>query len=137
MEDLQRLESRLLEVLEEAEEAQVGKSRELGGEKEGGWTIVPGSWSGRKDIAMGWLPVRGKALELVRQREALGNRVLFAQMSMMSSYVKTMLSGCKVLTGLCRHIKNQDVRAAEREVRERDRMERLEKKLGYLEDLLR
>ena len=40
---------------------------------------------GRTDIALSWLPVRAKALELVRQRDALGSRVLFAQMSMISS----------------------------------------------------
>lgn len=85
MEDLKRLESRLLEIVEEAEKAQKEKRGEIGGDKEEGWTVIPGSWKGRKDIAVGWLPVRAKALELVRQREALGSRVLFAQMSMISS----------------------------------------------------
>jgi len=79
MEDLTRLELRLLEVIEEAE-----LGEQIGG-KDNGWTIVPGSWKGRKDIAIGWVPVRAKALELVRQREALGSRVMFAQMSLMSS----------------------------------------------------
>lgn len=84
MEELGRLEERLLECLAEAEEG-VSKSEvdEKGNEK--GWTIVPGRLRGRTDIAMSWLPVRAKALELVRQRDALGNRVLFAQMSLISS----------------------------------------------------
>ena len=47
-----------------------------------GWRWMPGSWGRwdvRTEIAVQWLPVRTKALELVRQREALGSRVLFAQ----------------------------------------------------------
>jgi hypothetical protein len=83
VEQLGKLEERLLECFAEAEE---GVDRKTGrdGEK-GGWTIVPRSVRGRTDIAMSWLPVRAKALELVRQRDALGSRVLFAQMSMISS----------------------------------------------------
>ncbi len=80
VEQLGQLEERLLECLAEAEE---GVDRKQGGD--GGWTIVPRSVRGRTDIAMSWLPVRAKALELVRQRDALGSRVLFAQMSMISS----------------------------------------------------
>jgi hypothetical protein len=77
MDQLGKLEERLLALLTEAEEKTgevdvVGKS----------WTIVP---TRRTGIALSWLPVRAKALELVRQRDALGNRVLFAQMSMISS----------------------------------------------------
>ena len=95
VEDLSRLEARLLEIVEEAE------MKANGGEKESfdgiqrsntgvtmqdkGWTIVPRGVRGKTDIAMSWLPVRAKALELVRQRDALGSRVLFAQMSMISS----------------------------------------------------
>jgi len=85
IDDLQRLESRLLEVVEEAEKDQQQRRGEPGGDKEEGWTVVPGSWRGRKDMAVAWLPVRAKALDLVRQREALGSRVLFAQMSMISA----------------------------------------------------
>jgi hypothetical protein len=77
MEQLGKLEERLLELLTEAEEA-----AERGVGKERGWTILPG---GRTGIALSWLGVRTKALELVRQRDALGSRVLFAQMSMISS----------------------------------------------------
>lgn len=73
MEQLGRLEERLLDLLAEAEES---------GRGEKGWTVLPG---GRTGIALGWLGVRTKALELVRQRDALGNRVLFAQMSMIAS----------------------------------------------------
>jgi hypothetical protein len=84
VEQLGKLEERLLECLAEAEEA---VDRENGDrrEKEGGWTIVPSRLRGRTGIAMSWVPVRARALELVRQRDALGSRVLFAQMSMISS----------------------------------------------------
>jgi hypothetical protein len=87
VEQLGKLEERLLECLAEAEEGVDRKTGENGkGENgKGGWTIVPRSVRGRTDIAMSWLPVRAKALELVRQRDALGSRVLFAQMSMISS----------------------------------------------------
>lgn len=81
VEQLGKLEERLLECFAEAEEGVDRKE----GEKGGWWTIVPRSVRGRTDIAMSWLPVRAKALELVRQRDALGSRVLFAQMSMISS----------------------------------------------------
>ena len=84
VEQLGKLEERLLECLAEAEEGVDRKTGRDGAGKEG-WTIVPRSVRGRTDIAMSWLPVRAKALELVRQRDALGSRVLFAQMSMISS----------------------------------------------------
>ena len=82
MEQLGKLEERLLELLTEAEDsAERGLGREKGREKGRAWTILPG---GRTGIGMSWLGVRTKALELVKQREALGSRVLFAQMSMIS-----------------------------------------------------
>jgi hypothetical protein len=84
VEQLGKLEERLLECLAEAEEG-VDRKNGDGREKEGGWTIVPSRLRGRTGIAMSWVPVRAKALELVRQRDALGSRVLFAQMSMISS----------------------------------------------------
>jgi hypothetical protein len=87
VEQLGKLEERLLECLAEAEEG-VDRKQDRDGEKGGeggGWTIVPRSVRGRTDIAISWLPVRRRALELVRQRDALGSRVLFAQMSMISS----------------------------------------------------
>jgi hypothetical protein len=89
VEQLGKLEERLLECLAEAEEG-VDQRIDEGGEKgrkgeQEGWTVIPRGLRGRTDIAINWLPVRTKALELVRQREALGSRVLFAQMSMISS----------------------------------------------------
>jgi len=83
MDQLGKLEERLLELLTEAEVA-ANKERDVDW-KGGIWTVIPRGWRGRTDIAMSWLPVRAKALELVRQRDALGSRVLFAQMSMISS----------------------------------------------------
>lgn len=60
-----------------------------GGKKEGwnstGWNWMPGSWGLRTEIAVQWLPVRTKALDLMRQREALGSRVLFAQNALIGS----------------------------------------------------
>jgi hypothetical protein len=82
LDQLGRLEERILECLAEAEE---GVDRADGIGKKNGWTIVPKRVQGRTDIAVKWLPVRAKALELVRQRDALGGRVLFAQMSLISS----------------------------------------------------
>ncbi|TVY78458.1 hypothetical protein LSUE1_G001712 [Lachnellula suecica] len=123
MEQLGKLEERLLELLTEVE---VAASRQGEGGGKGGWTIVPRGLKGRTDVAMSWLPVRAKALELVRQRDALGSRVLFAQMSMISSRVR-----------------DQESRARKREERDRERMERLEKmadaqheKLDRLENLV-
>ncbi|KAG9231234.1 hypothetical protein BJ875DRAFT_506798 [Amylocarpus encephaloides] len=83
MEQLGKLEERLLELLTDAEDT-ANRQNEKGKEDEK-WTIVPEGWRGRTGIAMTWLPVRAKALELVRQRDALASRVLFAQMSMISS----------------------------------------------------
>lgn len=71
-----------MECIPEAEE-NVGKGEREGKEKK--WTIIPQAVRGRTDIAMSWLPVRAKALDLVLQRDALGNRVLFAQMCLVSS----------------------------------------------------
>jgi len=80
VEELGRLEERLLECLAEAENAERVRELEIPGssEKEPEWTIIPRRMRGRTDIAISWLPVRAKALELVRQRDALGSRVLFA-----------------------------------------------------------
>jgi hypothetical protein len=88
MDQLGKLEERILECVVEAEES--ASTLERDAEKSEGWTIVPRGLRGRTDIAMSWLPVRGKALELVRQRDALGSRVLFAQMSLISSYVSSV-----------------------------------------------
>jgi len=79
MEQLGMLEERLLEVVTEAED------KVPVDEKEKKWTVVPRGRGFGGGIAMSWLPVRAKALDLVRRRDALGSRVLFAQMSMISS----------------------------------------------------
>ncbi|KAE9373568.1 hypothetical protein N431DRAFT_456332 [Stipitochalara longipes BDJ] len=126
VEQLGKLEERLLECLAEAEEGVDRKTGRDGSGEKGGWTIVPRSVRGRTDIAMSWLLVRAKALELVRQRDALGSRVLFAQMSMISERVR-----------------DQETKSRKGEQKQRDRLERLEKmvhaqheKLDRLEDLM-
>lgn len=81
MDDLIKLEKRILELLAEAETKAAGQDAE----NRGDWTLVPKSWSFTTNVAMAWLPVRSKTLELVRQREALTARVQFTQMSMISS----------------------------------------------------
>lgn len=84
MDDILKLEERLLDLVAETEaKATV--------DEEGGWTLVPRSWQGgRTTVAMAWLPVRAKALELVRQRESLTARVQFMQMSMISSRLRDL-----------------------------------------------
>ncbi|TVY17648.1 hypothetical protein LARI1_G003517 [Lachnellula arida] len=124
MDQLGKLEERLLELLTEVE---VAASKEADEDGRGGvWAFVPRGLRGRTDIAMSWLPVRAKAMELVRQRDALGSRVLFAQMSMISSRVR-----------------DQESRAKKREESEREQMESLKttvqaqnEKLDKLEDLI-
>lgn len=80
MEQLGKLEERLLELLTDTE-VKATQEREPGKR----WTLVPQQLRFTTSIAMSWLPVRTKALELVRQRDALGSRVLFTQMSLISS----------------------------------------------------
>ena len=85
MDDLLNLEQRLLDIVAETE------TKAAMGEEESRWTLVPQSWrGGRTSVAMAWLPVRTKALELVRQREGLTARVQFMQMSMISSRLKDL-----------------------------------------------
>ncbi|RDW94763.1 hypothetical protein BP5796_00526 [Coleophoma crateriformis] len=133
MDQLGKLEERLLELLTETEiRATSGRDSE----GEGGsitsriagrrWTLVPEGVRGNTAIAVAWLRVRGKALELVRQRDALGSRVLFAQMSLVSSRVR-----------------DQEARQKKREESHRERLERLEstvnaqnEKLDRLEGLV-
>ncbi|KAM3066630.1 hypothetical protein ACMFMG_002342 [Clarireedia jacksonii] len=119
MEQLGQLEERLLELVTETE---------ISASKEGSrrWTFVPRGIASRGGVAMSWLAVRTKALELVRQRDALGARVLFSQMSMMSSRVR-----------------DQESRAKEQEDVNRERLDRLERmvysqheKLDRLESLV-
>lgn len=114
MDDLARLETRLLELVAETElKAEAGSSGNVGekamgsGGEDGRFGLVRRGtalgtsaakrwwqwlWAGSgrstvlpTSVAMAWLPVRAKALELVRQRDALTARVLFTQMSMVSS----------------------------------------------------
>lgn len=82
MDDLLRLEDRLLELVEETESKAAIEDNEGDGRK---WTLVPRSWGFTTAVAVAWLPVRTKALGLVRQRDALTARVSFTQMSMISS----------------------------------------------------
>jgi hypothetical protein len=100
MDQLGKLEERILECVVEAEQQSTSAAALEREEKDGGWTIIPRGLRGRTDIAMSWLPVRGKALELVRQRDALGSRVLFAQMSLISSYVSSVFHVLFVFLGL-------------------------------------
>ncbi|KAL7625991.1 N-acetylglucosaminyl-phosphatidylinositol de-N-acetylase [Parahypoxylon ruwenzoriense] len=87
MDDLVRLEQRLLEIVEEIE-IKAGSEDEQRGDTR--WTIVPKSWGFTTAVAMAWLPARTKALELVRQRDALAARVSFTQMSMISSRIRDL-----------------------------------------------
>lgn len=84
MDDIVKLEQRILELLAETEQRVATKARD---DEEGNWTLVPRSWGFTTEVAIAWLPVRTKALELVRQRDALTARVQFTQMSMISSWV--------------------------------------------------
>lgn len=70
MDDVLNLELRLLEVISDIEiRAARGVNRK----------------GVRPSVAVEWLGARSKALELVRQREALTARVQFLHMSMMTS----------------------------------------------------
>jgi hypothetical protein len=77
MDDLVKLEDRLLELIADAEERAANNDSQ--------WAP---SWRNFGFVnAMAWLAVRTKALDLVRQREALTSRVQFTQMSMIALYV--------------------------------------------------
>jgi hypothetical protein len=82
MDDLAKLEKRLLELVADTEERAASSERGSAARR---WTLVPRSWTFSTGVAVAWLPVRTKALELVRQRDALTSRVQFTQMSMISS----------------------------------------------------
>jgi hypothetical protein len=81
MDDLGKLEKRLLELVADTEERAAASETK----DDARWTLVPRSWTFSTSVAVAWLPVRTKALELVRQRDALTARVQFTQMSMISS----------------------------------------------------
>lgn len=82
MDDLLNLEQRLLDLVTDIEVKSA-----LRGASE--WTLLPRRWAAggraRPSVAVSWLGVRTKALELVRQREALTARVQFLQVSMLSA----------------------------------------------------
>lgn len=88
LEQLGRLEERLLELLADVElevSKLENKESDNGGES-GTWTLVPRRYSFKTgSIASAWVPIRTKALDLVRQREALCPRVISAQLSMVLS----------------------------------------------------
>lgn len=84
MDDLINLEQRLLDLVEDTELRAARDGISASGERKS-WTLVPTSWRFTTSVALAWLPVRSKALELVRQRDALTARVSFTQMSMISS----------------------------------------------------
>ncbi|TQS32512.1 hypothetical protein Golomagni_07169, partial [Golovinomyces magnicellulatus] len=83
MDDLINLEHRLLDIVVDIE---AKASSDAAANR--AWTIVLSS--GRPSVAVAWLAVRSKAMELVRQREALTARVQFLQMSMMSSRLRDL-----------------------------------------------
>ncbi|POR33419.1 Uncharacterized protein TPAR_06401 [Tolypocladium paradoxum] len=88
MEDLLNLEQRLLDLVMEVE-----AKASTGSGVDSSFALLPRSWQGgRPSVAMAWLPVRTKTLELARQREALTARVQFLQMSMMSSRLRDLES---------------------------------------------
>ncbi|KAI1326656.1 hypothetical protein F5Y16DRAFT_224329 [Xylariaceae sp. FL0255] len=82
MDDLLKLEKRLLDLVEQVDEKAGSQDEHPKGKR---WAVVPQAWRFTTAVAVAWLPVRAQALELVRQREALTMRVSFTQMSMMSS----------------------------------------------------
>lgn len=95
MDDLLNLEKRLLDIVDDIESRTGGQQStpNVGF----AWTFVPRSWQGGKSsVAVSWLGVRTKALELVRQREALTARVQFLQMSMISSRLRDLESYVRV-----------------------------------------
>ncbi|KAM0477066.1 hypothetical protein ACHAPX_006025 [Trichoderma viride] len=92
MDDLLNLEQRLLDLVTDIEVKSA-----LRGASE--WTLLPRRWAGtatRPSVAVSWLGVRTKALELVRQREALTARVQFLQVSMMSARMGALEARIKV-----------------------------------------
>ncbi|OBT63406.1 hypothetical protein VE03_07186 [Pseudogymnoascus sp. 23342-1-I1] len=82
LDQLGMLEKRLVEVVTGVE-LKVGVPRlRL---RERAWGRWIRAWRRKMRIGVHWLPVRTMALELVRQRDALGNRILFTQLAMVSS----------------------------------------------------
>lgn len=93
MDDLLNLEQRLLDLVTDIEVKSA-----LRGTSE--WTLLPRRWAAgttRPSVAVSWLGVRTKALELVRQREALTARVQFLQVSMMAARMGDLEARMKAL----------------------------------------
>jgi hypothetical protein len=92
MDQLVKLEERLLSLLTQAE---IEANKQPGDDERNSWTFIPQRYQGYFGFSLGtstavsWLAVRTKALELVRQRDTLGSRVQFAQLSMISSWVNS------------------------------------------------
>ncbi|KAJ6784049.1 hypothetical protein PWT90_00336 [Aphanocladium album] len=90
MDDLLNLEQRLLDMVNDVESRAEPSSAAATGTGIS-WSLIPGTWhGGRPSVAVAWLGVRTKALELVRQREALTERVQFLQLSMIASRLQTL-----------------------------------------------
>ncbi|KAI3320371.1 hypothetical protein HD806DRAFT_230138 [Xylariaceae sp. AK1471] len=87
MDDLLRLEKRLLELVEVVEEKAGSEDEHPQGKH---WAVVPQNWRFTTAIAVAWLPIRTQTLELVRQREALTARVSFTQISMIASRIRDL-----------------------------------------------
>ncbi|KAI8626120.1 putative deacetylase LmbE-like domain-containing protein [Xylariaceae sp. FL1651] len=87
MDDLLKLEKRLLELVEEVEEKAGSQAEHPQGKR---WAVVPQNWRSSTAVAVAWLPIRAQTLELVRQREALTARVSFTQMSTISSRIRNL-----------------------------------------------
>ena len=83
MDDVLNLEQRLLDIVVDIEAKASTKAA-----ASSIWTVVLSS--GRPSVAVAWLAVRSKALELVRQREGLTARVQFLHMSMISSRLRDL-----------------------------------------------
>ncbi|KAL7892187.1 hypothetical protein HDV63DRAFT_277747 [Trichoderma sp. SZMC 28014] len=90
VDDLLNLEQRLLDLVTDIEVKSA-----LRGTSE--WPLLPRRWTTRPSVAVSWLGVRTKALELVRQREALTARVQFLQVSMVSARMGDLEARMKVL----------------------------------------
>ena len=90
MDDLLNLEKRILEIVEDVDyKAEKGK-RSIWNWDFGGTGRDADDPQSRPSVAVGWIGVRTKCLELVRQREALTTRVQFLQMSLLSARLRDL-----------------------------------------------
>lgn len=100
MDDLINLERRLLDIIVDIE---AKASSDAAANR--AWTVVLSS--GRPSVAVAWLAVRSKAMELVRQREGLTARVQFLQLSMMSSRLREVENRLQVTDNRMRMLLEQ------------------------------